>query len=839
MKAFYTNVSRYGNNILYVGYENNQRIHKSIKYNPTLFIPSKDPDSEYRTLDGFSVAPFKPGTMRECKEFIGRNEAVNFKIHGNRDYIGQFISEFFPEQCEFDRNLINITFLDIEVRSDAGFPKPELAEHEVTAITLKNNIDDTFYTWSLGDYDINKALIKDRKIVHVRCKDEASLLRKMLLHWMNNVPDVVSGWNVDYFDMTYLINRTIKVLGEDITRNFSIHKILPRAIENNYDGQHYEISGLVILDYLQLFKKFAVPAGWGNQESYKLDHIANVVLGEKKLDYSEYDSLSELYVKNHQKFIDYNIKDTDIVEKIDDKLGLITLAMVLSYKAGVNYNVVFGTTKIWDTYIYNVLIKKKIVISEQPPNTAFRTIEGGYVKPPIIGMHKWVMSFDLNSLYPHLIMMYNMSPETIGEWYDGVSANKLLAGVEVNIPPNRCLSATGKMFRTDLVGIFPQIVDNLYDERSVKKKKMIELQQKIQKISKKDVHARYEAEKNINIYHNEQHAIKILMNSLYGAMGNQYFRYYNTDVAEAITITGQLTIRWAEKTINKYMNSILKTEGVDYVIAMDTDSLYVNFGPLVDQVGITDNDKIVSFLDKVAVQKIEPVLEETFKELQAYLKTPQQRMVMKREVIASKVIFTGKKRYVANVINSEGVQYAEPKVKIVGIESVRSSTPQVCRKLIEKTLKIILNEDEKALQNFVKEARDNFSKLRAEDVSFPRGLNNLEKYSRVRTKYAKGTPIHVRAAILFNKLIVEKNINKKYEEIYEGNKIKFCYLKIPNPIHENVIGFQTTLPEEFNLHQYIDYNKQFEKSYVDPIKGILDAIGWNLEPINTLEGFFK
>ena len=831
MASFYTSVERTAADILYVGYEGNRRVVEKVRFQPTLFIPTRN-KSNYRTLDGVNVDTIQPGSMMDCRDFIRENEATNFRIYGNRDYIAQYISDRFPDGCEPDMSLVNVMFIDIEVQSDQGFPEPSLAQQPITAITVKSSNDDTFYTWGIGGFSPEISIVQDTRIEYKRCMDEHSLLKSFVSHYHNNIPDIVSGWNSEEFDMPYIVNRIARVLGEDQLRKLSLFGHKP---ELNKEGTMYKITGTTQLDFMKLFKKLGYT--YGNQESYKLDNIANVVLGEKKLDYSEYSSLAALYRENHQKFIDYNIRDTQLVERMEEKTGFIALALTLAHKANSNYITSFGSVKIWDTYIYNVLRRRNIVISQPDPVHGDRRIEGAYVKQPLTGMHDWVCSFDLNSLYPHLIMQYNMSPETIADSVmPGVDVETLLTKNKFDVPKDHCLSSTGQLFRTDTHGIFPQIVEELYNERSVTKKKALSAMQDLEKISKDDIHQRFQVEKKISLYNNQQMAVKILMNSLYGAMSNKWFRYYDIRMAEAITISGQLTIRWAEQRINKYLNELLKTGNVDYVLAIDTDSLYVRLGDLVSKVmpDETDQDKICKFIDKVASQKIEPLLADAYEELKEYVNAYEQKMVMAREIIASRVVFTGKKRYIANVLNNEGVQYSSPKLKVTGIESVRSSTPQVCRQLIEKTLKLILNEDEFAVQAFIKQARDKFKGLPVEDVAFPRGVNNLWK----KQKEGIGVPIHVRAARKYNHMVKEKNLNNKYETIQNGDKIKFTYLKMPNPAKQNVIAFPIILPNEFDLVRFVDYDMQFDKSYLEPIKNILDAIDWNVEKQNTLEDFF-
>jgi DNA polymerase elongation subunit (family B) len=330
-------------------------------------------------------------------------------------------------------------------------------------------------------------------------------------------------------------------------------------------------------------------------------------------------------------------------------------------------------------------------------------------------------------------------------------------------------------------------------------------------------------------------AIKILLNSLYGAMGNKYFRFFDQRIAEAITLSGQLTIRWAEVAINKYLNKVLSTKNRDYVIAIDTDSLYVCLDDLVKLVNPVN---IVDFLDKVASEKLEPELVKSYDELYKMMGGIENRMVMKREVIADRAIWTAKKRYILNVFDNEGVRYAEPKLKIMGIEAIKSSTPEPCRDALKEIFKVIMTGDEVKTQLSIKQFKQYFCSLGADKVAFPRGVSNVSEYRDAATIYRKGTPIHVRAALLHNHLLDNYSLNKKYESIKNGEKIKFVYLKTPNSLKENVIGFTQYLPEEFALTKYIDYELQFEKTFLAPIEPILKSIGWSAEEQSSLESFF-
>lgn len=838
MATFYTSVDTIGSDILFCGYKNGKRIRERVPYRPTLFVPSNK-KSKYKTLDGKFVEPIVPGTIRECREFVREYGSVeNFKIYGNTNFVHQFISDAFLERgVDWDRDKINVTTLDIEVQSDEGFPHAEKADYPVTAITVKNNIDNIFYVFGAGKWSKEDSVLPAHildKVVYIDCETESKLLMKFLEHWRANYPDVLTGWNSRLFDTVYLINRISKVLGSDLAKKISPWGLIQeRFVQfSSRQEQVYEVRGIQQLDFLDCFKKFGYT--YGTQENYKLDNIAHVVLGERKLDYSEYGTLHDLYKNNYQLYIDYNIKDVDIVDRLEDKTGLITLSMTVAYKALVNMTDSFGSVGVWDALLYNELRRRNIVVPPKQDNTKERKIEGAFVKDPQNGMHDWVMSFDLNSLYPHIIMQYNMSPETVvNERCDGINIKSLLEETELNIPSNYCMAATGQYFDNTKKGIVPEIIESLYAERSATKKKMLEAEQKAQKDNS------YEIEREIITLNNQQMAVKILMNSLYGALSNQYFRYYDIRVAESITVTGQLTILWAQKTINNYLNKILETDNEDYVIAIDTDSLYIRVGTLVNKaVKDPTTDKCVKFLDKVASEKFEPLLAKAYDRLCEYVNGYEQKMVMKREVIADKGIWTGKKHYALNVHNSEGVQYKEPKLKIMGIEVVRSSTPWPCRNMLKESIKIIMNTDEQTTQEYIEKCKLEFNSLPAEDVAFPRSVSDAEKWTDNCSIYKKGCPIHVRGALLYNHHINIKNLEKKYSPIFSGEKIKFVYLKIPNTLHENVIAFQTVIPEELDIKKYVDYELQFEKGYLDPLKTILDAIGWRTEKQATLEDFF-
>ena len=850
MSTFYTNVQALGGKILYRGVKDGKRIKLKIDYEPQLYLPARNGKGTHKSLDGLDLVPKRFDGIHEAREYVKQFDGLPGapRIYGNTGYQYAFIAEQHSEMVDWEQDKVSVAIIDIEVGSENGFPDPYLANEPITAIAL-TFLNGHTYVFGCGDFNNDNP----NSVTYLKCKDEYTLCNKFIELWYKMYPDVITGWNTKFFDIPYLVNRFRKILGEDKTKMLSPWNYISER-KTNINGRlliAYSFVGIESLDYIELYKWYA--PGGKSQESYRLDNIAQVELGEGKISYDEYENLHQLYRLNYQKFIEYNIKDVALIIKLEDKLKLIELALTLAYDTKCNYEDVFAQTRMWDSLTYSYLLGKGIIVPPKETQEKDSAFEGAYVKEPQVGLHNWVASFDLNSLYPHLMMQYNISPETLiepenytdemrGVLSQGVTVDKMLMKqidtsrlVDVTITPN------GQFFRTDIQGFLPKMMVEMYDDRKKFKKMMLQAQQEYE--NEKDERKKYEIDKRVARYNNLQLAKKVSLNSAYGALGSQYFRFYDLRMALGVTTAGQLSIKWIETKINQYMNKLLGTEN-DYVIASDTDSIYLRLGDLVNKVYGVDGvvkmpaQKIIEFMDRVCEDKLQPHIDKSYQELADYVHAYAQKMQMKREGLCDKGVWTAKKRYILNVYNNEGVQYAEPHMKVMGLEMIKSSTPSAIREKMKAAIKLMMTGTEQQVQDFIAEFKKEFKTLPAEEISFPRGLNGLNTYSDPVMLFKKGTPIHVRGAIVYNHHLKQLGLTKKYPLIQEGEKLKFTYLKMPNHFKNDVVSFPGRIPKEFELDNYIDYDVQFDKAFLEPISVILRCMKWSAEKTNSLEDFF-
>jgi DNA polymerase elongation subunit (family B) len=861
MSDFYLSAKVFGDSILYRGIRNGKKISTKIPYSPSIFVPTNQ-ESQYKTIYGENLKKIKPGSIKETKEYVKKYESVeNFKIYGNTKFEYCLISDLFPEKVDWNIDNIRIGIIDIEVNSDpemGGFAKAHDPFQPITSIAYKIYSKNECYLFGLYDFDCPKG------VKYYKCKDEYDLCARFLDVWSENYPDILSGWNVQTFDVPYLVNRFKRILGEKDTKRLSPWGILRDKVTRTFNKKlnryieemTYTIYGISTLDYIILYKKYQKDGN--SQESYKLDFIAENEIQEKKVEYEG--SLHKLYTEDKQKFYEYNIQDVILIEKLNDKCRLFELGLTLAYDTKTNHEDIFMQTVMWDALTYDFLKKKNIQV---PPNVIEEDekYEGAYVKPPLTGFFKWISTLDATSLYPSIMMTKNISPETIipAEKYtpemrsilsQGVGVESLL-NKKVNLENLKDLNITitpnNQFFTREFTGFVPEMIEKMFNERKEYKKNKLIAEKEYESICKilKETDDPELKEKSrilaleVVKYDNLQNAKKLCLNSCYGAFGSKYFRFFDIRIAEAITLDGQLANRWTERNINRYVNEITK-KNVDTVLAMDTDSVLFTLQDIVEKVCPKDYsiEQKINFIVKLVEKKIQPEVDSFCAELMKYTNAYKPAISYKLEKICSAGIFVAKKRYALNVFYNEGVVYSSPKIKVTGLEVVKSSTPAIIRNTLKECIKLILDEKQDDLISFLEEFKKFFMTLTAEKIAFPRGVKGLDKYYSSSSIYAEKTPMHVRASLLFNYHLEQYKIDSIYEQIKDGDKIKYCYLRLPNPIKENVIAFPDKLPKEFELQNYVDYEKMWNKSFVEPLSSLTTLVGWDMEKRNSIDDFF-
>jgi DNA polymerase elongation subunit (family B) len=821
MKHYYTSVEVIGNSVAVRAIdENGDRVaYRDRTFKPEMFIPSNTP-TNYESINGDPLELIQPGNIKETREWLKQYKHTNMDICGNEKFLYQYMGKNWDKDIEWSMDKLRILNLDLECECEHGFPDPSIAPEPILLITME--VKGSYITLGTKAYTGKQP---GQRFKYIQCADESDLLMQFMSIWKRIDPDVVTGWNVNLFDMPYIINRIKKLFGEGEEKQLSPwRRVMEREVHNmNRVQMAYLISGVATLDYLDLYKKNT----YSDRESYKLDHIAHVELGEKKLSHDEHANMHLFYKNDWNKYVEYNVQDVRLVRRLDDKLKLMELNITRAYDSRVNYVDIFSQVRTWDAIIYNWLRDQDVIIPVSKEVVDAGVFAGAFVADPKVGMHEWVMSFDLNSLYPHLIMQYNISPDTyVGKRTD-VHVDSVLLGAVQADDPNCTLAANGAMYKKDKQGFLPQIMDKMYRDRSVAKRKMMDAKQRLEEDpDNKDI--QFEIAK----WNNKQMAAKIALNSAYGAFGSKYFRFYDTIHATAITLSGQLAIRWIGDKLNAYFQKALETDD-NYIIASDTDSVYLACSGIVNKIKPKDP---VEFLDTFSKTVLTPFIGRCYQELADKMNAYEQKMIMEREVIADKGVWVKKKRYILNVHDNEGVRYKKPKLKIMGIETQKSSTPAICRGALLKAFDLMINEDIAAVKAFCEEFEKEFLKAPPEEVASPRGVKGLTKFHDPLRIYRKSTPLHVKGSLIYNRMLKEMDLDKHYPIISEGEKIKYAYLNMPNPAKDTVISFPGILPDEFDLDRFIDRDKQFEKAFLDPLDAVLTAIDWSRK--DTLESLF-
>ncbi len=829
MSLIYTSVEQKYNKIFFRGYKDGKRVQTDdAKFEPSLFVPSGSDDAEYKSLYSVPLKEIKFDSISEAKNYIKSYKDV-MDIHGNERFEYDFIHRNFSEEQHVTIDDLSVIAIDIETKVEHAFPNVKTAEEEVLLISnycFKSKKMTTFGCRPYTGSDTN----------YVLCLNEADLLSKWINYCIDVDFDIMTGWNVIQFDMAYLGTRIIKTLGQKALDRLSPFGRVESRTETIMDREilKYEIAGRTVLDMLELYKKFR----FINRPSYKLSYVSQVELGDDKTE-NPYKSFKEHYTVGwndsegkQDGFVRYNIQDVNLLVKLEEKLGMVYLAVTLAYLTKVNYSDVYSPVKTWESYILSTLYEEKTLCALKKHHSSDHQIMGGYVKEPVPGLYRWTGVLDATSLYPSFIMSLNMSPETFVDVVDGISIDTLLNTDIVN-ESEYALAANGSRYRRDTRGVMARLTESMFAKRKSAKDEMLRLKREYEQThdeSFKKTSARFGV---------LQLAVKTQLNSLFGALANKYFLFFDNRIAEGITSTGQYAIQEVSRSANKYMSKICKKE-MDYVVYNDTDSLCVCFDDLVNlsTKKMTD-DATVDYILKFINNFLGKELNKTTKEISTRLNFYENKLYFKPEAISSATVVLAKKRNCQRVLDNEGVRYAEPEYKITGIETNRSSTPDLVREWLTEAIRIVLDHTERSmLIDYIEKRRNDFKTYSVEEISFPRGVNNMREYSHPTMIYSKGCPIAVRAALLYNNLVKKKGLENSYELIKEGDKIKYVALIEPNTLREDIIGFPFEIPKEFGLHKYVDYNTQFKKAFLDPLIKIMDALKWKLEEENSLDDFF-
>ena len=829
---FYTNVAIVGSNVLVREVVDGVPGKRKDPWMPTLYTRGKPnkPTEKFKTLYGDDAYAIQPGSIPECKEFIKQYEGVSgFEMFGQLNLSLQYMNEYKPQGADF--KYLSAWSIDIETEvpedenGKTSFPDPETCLAEVLLITMVDMHTGQAFTFGSKPYAGT-----DTK--YTTCDNEVQLFKLFISFWEQRGVDIITGWNIDQFDLPYLINRIIKVMDEDTVKRLSpwnrvscTSKIFKKKLEYSV-----QILGVSVLDYIDMYKKYMIV----KQESYSLANIATVELGHTKLDHSEFKSFNEFWRKDWAKFTRYNVIDALLVKQLEDKLKLIRVVMTMAYEAKINYEDVSSPVKLWDAIICNYCLAEGVVIPQQQPEPSDQSLDGAYVKEPVPGRYKYVASVDATSLYPSNIITNNISPETyVGNC--GLGIDDFLENRAVDVEAQYVVTPAGAVYSKEKQGVFPQIVEKYMSMRKESKTEMLQLEQQYENTKDDSLLNRISALDNL------QYAIKIAMNSLYGATANKYFRFYKHDHAASITLSGQYILRTIEYNIDRMLNDAFKTTGVKYLIYIDTDSLYFNLESVVTKCKVPEAQAI-RFVEKLMKEKINPVINSLVEQCCEKMRSHQNKIFFKLEVAADSAIWVGKKKYALRVHSSEGVTYKSPKMKVKGLEMVKSSTPKFVREQLKQALDIVFTKEERDIQQFNTKTRDQFMRLTYQEVAFPRGVNNLDDYVDGNTIYrvGSGCPIQVRGALLYNHFLTKLGLDGKYPLIGEGDKIRFTYLKLPNRLREDVIAFPVdgVIPEEFNIIDKVDYETQFEKTFSSAINIILDPIGWSAVERSSLDEFF-
>lgn len=825
--------------LLYTWDRDGNRVTESHTFNPYYYVDtSGEPDA--RSIFG---GPLKKRVFRKQFDRLRSiKDGGAVKIYHNLPTEQQFLIDHFglanatPEFMQF---LLRTFFLDIEVYSKGGFPTPKEAKDKINLLTLWDTQTRKFYSWGLEkEYKASRG-----DVIYVACKTEAILLELFLQFWEKNYPDVFSGWNTEFFDIPYIINRVKRVLGEEHAARLSpVNRIFEKQFMGPFGKPttKWVIYGISCLDYMELYKKFTME----KRESYKLDSIAEIEVGMNKVKY-QYGNLATLADEDWNKFVDYNIVDVDLLVHLDNKLNYIQLTRKLAYTGLTPMESALGTL----TVVTGCIALKAKEINQVIPTFEEELnaeIEGGYVREPIRGLHDAIVSFDANSLYPNTMITLNLSPETkLGKIVEKTETDVRILGIsgkEYTISLEKfmrfvqseqvCISRAGVMFTQKKKGLVPQIIETLYNERVGIKKELKDAKKSQSKYQKTDKEYG-EWQTKCDQYNVRQHTIKILINSMYGYWANKYSPLGDADLARSITLTGQAVAKEAARISEEYVKKVHGVETLaPIVIAGDTDSIYISVDPVMkhNKWDVVKDGKVTPEMYKVCDDLEDYLSVEIIKWAKKTLNTIDPRFVFKRETVCDTALFIEKKRYVAHVLDDEGLQV--DKYKYVGVSVVTTSVPKKIKPFIKKVAETMLRTKSLSDTNKVYvEMYEQYKQLGVEDIATTRGITDYDGYANDCSGFqvVKGMPVHVKSAYYYNLLLDQFEIADKYEKVRGGDKIKWYYC-MPNRYRIETMAYKEYLPTEIKDAFPIDVEKMFEKVIGSAVDILYGAANW---PVST------
>lgn len=836
-----------------------QRVYHDLPYRPYFYVEtnsprSNDPVSLYQT----KLRRKDFGNEYQRREAIDRmrngDDAAELRLFENIGGPQQFLIDQYWRQNsddDFTQFPIRICFVDIETYSPDEFPVPDIAKDTVNVITVYDSIEKKYFSWGLGEYKHD-----EDDIVYKNCRSEREVLLGFVNYICKDYPDILTGWNSELFDIPYLINRITKVVGEETAQSLSpVNTIYSRNLLSQFGkyNTRWHIKGMSCVDYLDVYKKFSP----GLKESYKLDAIAEHELGEKKIDYGNM-NLSSLADNDWQTFVKYNIQDVRLLVKMEEKLGYIELLRMLAYTGLTPFENAMGTLNIITGSSVIESRNQGVIVPtfDKPRNQQTSKFEGAYVGEPQRGFQDYIVSFDVNSLYPNIMISLNLSPETkVGKFEvqdDGsVLVNKLKGNPNTisrenfyNVVKEHDLAITKAkcLFSQKKKGIIPTIVDNFYKERVTIKKKLFKYKKQISEMEVGDPDYSSIQDK-IKLLDIKQFTIKIFINTVYGYFGNKHAPIGDTDISRSITLTGQAIIKQSNKILSEYIRDKcnLTEEQIQKdspIVYNDTDSVYITIKHLITHLDIpfkTKSGKVTKEAHKV-INDIEDHLN---KKIIAWgkrsLNSTDCRFIFKRESICDVGLFLQKKRYILRVLDDEGISV--DKFKYTGVEVVRTTMPKAVKPYVKKVIeKMLMSKNYNETNKLLNEAYEIFSELPIEDIAFTMGISQYktekrDEYGNVKQVCKgfdtyKGMPIHVKAAYYYNTMLERYNLTNTYETIGSGDKVRFFYLKQPNPLGIKVMAYKYYFPDEFRELVTIDKELMFDKIIYSMVERLYESVNW-------------